>query len=90
MTSKDISNVEVLPEGTPLLGLRQGDHLLRFVVLGEGERYFAGLVIKPWLVQPLVYVDTFDAGLDALRLLMSGFLSLGFVVESSEIEESEQ
>ena len=97
MTSRDLSNVEVLPPGTPLLGLVQGQLVLRFVVLVEGAmaapergRSFVALVIKPWLVIPLAYRDTFDEALEALRLVLSGFLEAGFVVKTLEIGKEEK
>ena len=88
--SRDLSHVKVLPKGTPLLIMRGPGAAHKFVVLGEKNRYFVGLVIKSWLVQPLAYTETFDEGLAALKMIISGFAQLGFVLEHGEIKNGEK
>lgn len=91
--NKDLSNVHTLPEGTPTIVLTKGDAKLEFVVLGEVNlegppRSFPALVVRSWLVVPLAYEPTFDAAMDSLRLILSGFLTLGFTAQFGEIGET--
>ena len=91
--NKDLSNVKILPEDTPTIVLVRGDTRLEFVVLSEVNlegppRSFPALVVRTWLVVPLAYELTFDAAMDSLRLILSGFLTLGFTAKFGEIGES--
>lgn len=91
--NKDLSNVHVLPEGTDTIVLEKGDVKLEFVVLSEVNlegppRSFPALVVRTWLVVPLAYENEFEAALDALRVVISGFLTLGYVASHTKIGEN--
>ena len=91
--NKDLSNVHTLPVGTPTISLTKGDLRLEFVVLSEVNlegppRSFCALVVRTWLVVPLAYENEFEAALDALRVVISGFLTLGYVASHTKIGEN--
>ena len=96
MANRDLSNMETLPPGMPLFGLDKPPVLLKLAIITEADkgdgtpqRMFVGLVVKSWLVVPLDYVDDLDAGLVALKTIISGFTRLGFKVIPTEVLEGE-
>jgi hypothetical protein len=93
--NKDLSNVHTLPVGTPTISLSKGDVTLEFVVLSEvtlkgPSRSFCALVVKTWLVVPLAYENEFEDALDTLRVILSGFLTLGYVASFTKIGEDHE
>ena len=82
-----LDNVESLPSGTPLLVLVGRGVNLRMVVIRDNERkeFLVGLVVTPWLIEPLGYYATFLDGLDALGAITRAFTAMGFTIEDGEI-----
>ena len=93
--TRDLSNVETLPEGLPLFGLSKPPVLLRLAIMTEADkgqgvpRVFVGLVVRSWLVIPLDYVSDITDGLHSLKRIVSGFVKLGFEVVPTEIGADE-
>ena len=83
----DISNIRVLPVGTPTLDLVGYGVRLSFVVAKDSKthQFVVGLVKSRADIIHLAYAMSMDHGLKVLMGIFSGFLSLGFKAESGEI-----
>ena len=94
--SRDLSDMHLLPPDTPTVQVIRGDLRLHFVTLvqtdasGQPSRPFCGLAVRTWLVVPLVYTETFEEALEALRAIVAVFLKLGFGHHIGTMSEQEK
>ena len=82
----DISNIRVLPVGTPTLDLVGYGVRLSFVVVKDNKvhQFVVGLV-EGFKIVPIAYVLSTEHGLTVLSGIFKGFLDIGFKAKSGEI-----